>query len=88
MLQFAAGWLGWTEEVALSTDINYVVAAYEGRLGMFQLLFGKRKEAEEEEPKKKVTANEIRTWARTHNALVKTGKIKLQAPAKNGAKRK
>lgn len=78
--------MGWEEEVALRTDINYVVAAYEGRLHMFQLLFGSREE-EEKPPPPKVTGSEIRSWAKAHNILVKSGKIKLQPPrGPNGRK--
>ncbi len=78
--------MGWTEEVALATDINYVIAAYEGRIAMFQRLFGSKKEEEPEPEPRKITAHEMLSFARTHNALVKTGKIKLQKS--NGPKGK
>lgn len=36
----ALGWMGWTEEQALRTDVNAIQAAYEGRCDMFRALFG------------------------------------------------
>lgn len=72
--------------MALRTDINYVVAAYNGRLHMFQMLFGSREETKAPE-KKKVTAAEVKDFVRTHNTLAKAGKIKFTPPPKNGKKK-
>lgn len=36
MAEVALGWLGWTEEQALETDVNAILIAHEGRLSMFE----------------------------------------------------
>jgi hypothetical protein len=41
---------------------------------MFQMLFGSR---EQEPPQKRAKANDIKQFAKTHNLLVRTGKVKL-----------
>jgi hypothetical protein len=47
---------------------------------MFQMLFGKRKEEESGKGKprrRRVTAADIRVFAKTHNTLLKSGKIQV-----------
>lgn len=34
------GWLGWTEEQALSTDVNAICVAMQGRVAMLRAIFG------------------------------------------------
>lgn len=34
------GWLGWTEEQALATDVNAITAAHRGRVAMLRATFG------------------------------------------------
>lgn len=36
----ALGYLGWTEEQALAADVNAIVAGYDGRIHMWQTVFG------------------------------------------------
>lgn len=36
MAEIALGWLGWTEHQALSSDVNAIIVAHEGRLSMFE----------------------------------------------------
>lgn len=36
MAEIALGWLGWTEQQALSSDVNAILVAHEGRLSMFE----------------------------------------------------
>ncbi len=36
------GWVGWTEEQVLATDMQSIEAAYRGRLEMLQALAGKQ----------------------------------------------
>lgn len=78
LLQFAAGWLGWTQEQTLATDVNYINEAYDGRIAMFQALFG----SSDDSPKKKkprVSGEQIKLYAKTHNALLKHGRLKKRA---------
>lgn len=69
-MEIASGWLGWPEDVSLRTDVNYIAAAYEGRLNMLKAIFGSG------EDKKPPSAVEIRNFARTHNALFRAGRIR------------
>jgi len=39
----ALGWLGWTEEQALSADVNAIEIAHLGRLEMLATVFGGEK---------------------------------------------
>ena len=36
MAEIALGWLGWTEQQALATDVNAIAIALEGRMQMFE----------------------------------------------------
>lgn len=36
MAEVALGWLGWTEQQALETDVNAILISHEGRLSMFE----------------------------------------------------
>lgn len=38
MAEVALGWLGWTEQQALETDVNAILVAHEGRLSMFETI--------------------------------------------------
>lgn len=38
MAEIALGWLGWTEEQALSADVNAILVGHEGRLGMYETI--------------------------------------------------
>ncbi|RWE96472.1 hypothetical protein [Mesorhizobium sp.] len=49
MAEIALGWLGWTEEQALRTDVNAIRVAYQGRTSMLRAIFGGE---DEPEPKK------------------------------------
>lgn len=55
----------------MRTDVNYIVAAYEGRLEMLKAIFGSSGE-----DKKPPSAVELRNFARTHNALFRAGRIR------------
>jgi hypothetical protein len=34
------GWMGWSEEQALRSDVNAIQVAYEGRCDMLKAIFG------------------------------------------------
>ncbi|RVD66407.1 hypothetical protein [Mesorhizobium sp. M7A.F.Ca.ET.027.03.2.1] len=36
----AIGWLGWSEEQALASDVNAIMVGYEGRCDMLRSIFG------------------------------------------------
>jgi hypothetical protein len=46
LTKIAAGWFGWTEKVALNTDVNYIELAYQGRVDMLEFIFGKSDKAD------------------------------------------
>jgi hypothetical protein len=46
LAEIALGWMGWSEEVALSTDVNAIIVAKEGRNGMLRAMFGTSVEEE------------------------------------------
>lgn len=74
MLAIAAGWLGWPESQAMSTDVNYILAAYKGRVLMLQALFGG---SEEKTPP---TSEQIKSFVKTHNALYRAGRLRGVGP--------
>jgi hypothetical protein len=43
MALIGLGWLGWTEEQVLWSDMNVFAIAYRGRNDMLQAIFGKPK---------------------------------------------
>lgn len=63
------GWLGWTEEELNATTIPAIETAYRGRVKMLQAVFGS-----DDKGKKKVNADELRSFARTHNAVIGNGR--------------
>ena len=44
LAEIALGWLGWTEEQALASDVNAIVVAYGGRTDMLRWIFGSSEE--------------------------------------------
>lgn len=38
------GWLGWTEEQALSSDVNAIEVGMRGKVAMLQAIFGSGKD--------------------------------------------
>ena len=44
LAEIALGWLGWTEEQALKSDVNAIQIAYAGRIDLLTHIFGKRKD--------------------------------------------
>lgn len=42
--RIALGWLGWTEEQLLYSDINVIRVAFRGRVEMLQQIFGSSEE--------------------------------------------
>lgn len=55
LAELAMGWLGWTEQQALSSDVNAIAVAYEGRVGMLKAIFGDGSKSE----KAKVSSREM-----------------------------
>jgi hypothetical protein len=43
------GWLGWSEEQALSADVNAILVGYRGKTDMLRQIFGS---AEDDDPAK------------------------------------
>lgn len=78
MLELAAGWIGWSEEQALKTDVNYIMFAYKGRMSMLKAIFGSSNEQEEE--RKPPDKNQILSFVKTHNALYHHGRLRGVKP--------
>ncbi len=55
------GWLGWTERDALSTDVNSIMVAMEGKLEMMY-------PAIKEQSSSGVNAGAFKDFVKTHNA--------------------
>lgn len=55
----------------MSADVNFVVLAYRGRVAMLQALFGPAPS-----PKPKVTAERMKAFAKAHNLLRASGRMK------------
>ena len=49
-MRFGAGWQGWTAKQCLRQDLNYLTAAWEGRIEMLQAIFGKGDDKEKPPP--------------------------------------
>lgn len=60
------GWLGYTEAELNDTDVNMIVLAYEGKVEMLKACYG----STEKRPAIQPTANDIRDFAATHNAMM------------------
>lgn len=45
MAEFALGWLGWSEEQALSADVNAIQVGMRGRVAMLKAVFGGSEDA-------------------------------------------
>lgn len=56
------GWLGWTEEQALKTDINSIMVAMEGRL---EMMFP---EIKKQNAQKRDFATSFKAFVRDNNA--------------------
>ncbi len=39
------GWLGWSEQDALSADVNTIIVAHRGRVAMLKATFGSGEDA-------------------------------------------
>lgn len=63
------GWIGWTEEELNKTTLPAIVTAYQGKVKMLQGIFG----SGDKEKKKKASADELRSFAKTHNAVRSNG---------------
>lgn len=61
------GWLGWTEEELNNTTLPAIVTAYRGKVKMLQAVFGSG------EKEKKASADELRSFAKKHNAVISNG---------------
>lgn len=72
-MQFAAGWLGWTQETTLNTDVNFLLAAVEGRVDMLRSIFGSP-EAEKKSPGP--SKQDFKHLVHVNNALMRKGKIR------------
>lgn len=64
------GWLGWTEEELNATTLPAIEMAYRGKVKMLQSIFGN---GEKDKTKGNVSADELRSFAMTHNAVRKNG---------------
>lgn len=60
------GWLGWTEDELNNTTLPAIETAFKGRVKMLQSVFGTG-----EKDKPKAGADELRSFAKTHNAVIK-----------------
>lgn len=70
------GWLGWTPEVALATDVAMIEAALESRSDLLTMIFGNGKKPPPKGKRGKggVTANQFKAFAkRTNGARKKDG---------------
>jgi hypothetical protein len=70
-MKIAIGWLGLSENEAETMDMNNIVLGYEGKLDMLKACFGS---SDDKGKKPKPSANELRSFAQTHNAVTKKGK--------------
>lgn len=64
------GWLGWTEDELNATTLTAIETAYRGKVNMLQAIFGS---GEKDKPKKKASPDELRSFAKTHNAVIRNG---------------
>lgn len=69
------GWIGWTEEQTLATDIRSIVLAYEGRLEMLRHIFGSGEPSEGDAPSQEpieeaapISQESMMAIFRAHNA--------------------
>ncbi|QIG76751.1 hypothetical protein EVC29_050 [Rhizobium phage RHph_Y52] len=53
-------------------NMNNIVLAYHGKVDMLKAIFG----SEEDRKKTPPSANEVRSFAKTHNAVIAAGKKK------------
>jgi hypothetical protein len=60
------GWLGWTAEQALATDVNLVIMALDSRTDLISLIYGDGKPRSTKK-KKKPTAADFKAWKEQHN---------------------
>lgn len=56
LAEIALGWLGWTEEQALASDVNAIVVAYGGRTDMLRWIFGSSEDEDNPAPAPQTTA--------------------------------
>lgn len=62
MAKYAMGWLGWTEQEALSADVNSIEIAMEGRV---EMMYPKARA----KPSKATVADKWKAIAKRHNAV-------------------
>lgn len=56
------GWLGWTPEVALQTDVNVLILALDGKTDMLEMIYGSGKSDRGRKGKKGVTADRFKAF--------------------------
>lgn len=66
------GWLGWTEEELNATTLTAIETAYKGKVKMLQAVFGS--DDGKKKSKQKASADELRSFAKTHNAVMSSGR--------------
>ena len=61
------GWLGWTLEVSLATDVNAVVIALDSRSELIGMIFGDGKKRGKKGKKKGNIAQRFKLFVEQHN---------------------
>ena len=70
MIKIGIGWLGFTEDQLDDMSIVSIVKGYEGKIEMLKAIFG----SSDDKPKKKPSADELKSFAKTNNAVRKKTK--------------
>lgn len=65
------GWLGWTPDVALATEVGLIEMALSSRADLLIMVFGGGKK-DEAKKNGKMTADDFKAFAARHNRKVKT----------------
>lgn len=56
------GWLGWTPDVALQTDVNVLILALDGKTDMLEMIYGSGKKERGRKGKKGVTPDRFKAF--------------------------
>lgn len=75
-----------SQEEALSSDVNYILAGYRGHVWLLKTMWGSDDDSKRKK-KQGVSAGELKDFARTHNKLLQKGRIKLDRPKRAEPKR-
>jgi hypothetical protein len=68
------GWLGWTEEALMRTDVNSIEMALRGRRDLLKSIFGGSDESAAANGKIPATPENFREMVKRHNSRYRTGR--------------